>query len=198
MSICLRELIYSLKSLDDETIVRLFSSSRAKSEFDRPLKCSSNALPESLSCHDLHEELHVAKEAMMAAYGNPYREDLADAPFDFRIDLSVEGHLEMMLYPEGRKHMLGDLSALRTLPLTWPIESIQELKFANELGKSKHIRIMHEVTDACFITFSDRLQLIGDEHRVILLRGASRAGMLYDDLMMVRRNDYGHVSLLVL
>ena len=198
MSICLRELIYSLRSLDDETIVRLFSSSRAKAGFDRTLKCSSNALPESLSCHDLHEELHIAKEAMMAAYGNPYREDLADALFDFRIDLSVEGHLEMMLYPEGRKHMLGDLSALRTLPLTWPIESIQELRFANELGKSKHIRIMHEVTDACFITFSDRLQIIGDEHRVIILRGASRAGMLYDDLMMVRRNDYGHVSLLVL
>ena len=198
MSICLRELIYSLKALDDETIVRLFSSSRAKAEFDSPLKRSSNALPESLSCRDLPEELHIAKEAVMAAYGNPYREDLADALFDFRIDLSVEGHLEMMLYPEGRKHMIGDLSALRTLPLTWPIESLQELKFANALGKSKHVRIMHEVTDACLITFSDRLQLIGDEHRVIILRGASRAGMLYDDLMMVRRNDYGHVSLLVL
>ena len=198
MSICLRELIYSLKALDDETIVRLFSSSRAKAEFDCPLKCSSNALPESLSCRDLPEELHIAKEAVMAAYGNPYREDLADALFDFRIDLSVEGHLEMMLYPEGRKHMLGDLSALRTLPLAWPIESIQELKFANEFVKSKHVRIMREVTDACLITFSDRLQLIGDEHRLIILRGASRAGMLYDDLMMVRRNDYGHVSLLVL
>ena len=195
MSICLRELIYSLKALDDETIVRLFSSSRAKSEFDRLLKCSSGY---SLSCRDLPEELHVAKEAMMTAYGNPYREDLADAPFEFRIDLSVEGHLEMMLYPEGRKHMLGDLSALRTLPLTWPIESIQEIECANEFGKSKHVRIMHEVTDACFITFSDRIQLIGDEHRLIILRGASRAGMLYDDLMMVRRNDYGHVSLLVL
>ena len=57
---------------------------------------------------------------------------------------------------------------------------------------------MREVTDACLITFSDRLQLIGDEHRLIILRGASSAGMLYDDLMMVRRNDYGHVSLLVL
>ena len=198
MSICLSELLDSLKALDDETIVRLFSSSRAKSEFDCPLKLSSDAVPESLSCHYLPEELHIAKEVMMTAYGNPYREDLADAPFDFRIDLSVEGHLEMMLYPEGRKHMLGDLSALRTLPLTWPIESIQEIECANEFGKSKHARIMHEVTDACLITFSDRLQLIGDEHRLIILRGASRAGMLYDDLMMVRRNDYGHVSLLVL
>ena len=198
MSICLRELIYSLRSLDDETIVRLFSSSRAKAEFDSPLKLSSDAVPESLSCRDLPEELHIAKEAVMAAYGNPYREDLAGALFDFRIDLSVEGHLEMMLYPEGCKHMLGDLSALRTLPLAWPIESIQEIEFANELGKSKHARIMREVTDACFITFSDRLQIIGDEHRLIILRGASRAGMLYDDLMMVRRNDYGHVSLLVL
>ena len=66
MSICLRELIYSLKALDDETIVRLFSSSRAKAEFDSPLKRSSNALPESLSCRDLPEELHIAKERRIA------------------------------------------------------------------------------------------------------------------------------------